>query len=115
MISSDYTWSEADSYIDSSGNVFVGFVSNRDAITLLVNIKQVKRSFQLEGDSLRVHYLCPVIDGQFGEVVDHQLDVSIKGKPIAIDKWQLLKISDVRAINSWLIDETVNKLQEKYL
>lgn len=114
MISSDYTWSEADSYIDRYGNVFAGFVSLRSTVTLLLDIKEVKRSFQMEGDSLRVHYLCPAIDGHFGQVIDHQLDPSIKGKPITIDKWQVLKIKDVRAIDQWLREETINKLMDKY-
>lgn len=109
MISTDYTWSEDDSYIDKYGNVFVGFVSNRDAITLKLHIKQVKSSFQLENDSLRVHYLCPQIDGQFGELIEHLLDSTIKGKPLPIDKWQLLRISDVRAINGWLKSEAITK------
>lgn len=115
MISSDYTWSESDSYVDNAGHVFVGYVSERDSITLKLDIKHVKSSFQMQGDSLRVHYLCPTIDRHYGEVVEHQFEPSIKGKPIAIDKWQLLKIKDVRAINQWLESDAVDKIMEKYL
>ena len=111
MLPNSFTWSEIDSRIDKDGNVYVGYISSIGSVCLQLQTQKVKRSFQVEGDSLRLYYDAHKVEGQFGVVIEQQFEWK---KEIKLDQYQLLKETDVMLINQWLDEEAKGAVLDDY-
>jgi len=111
MLPNSFIFSEQDSRVDKDGNVYAGFISSIGSITLLLQTRFIKKSFQLEGDSKRLAYYPRKIVGQYGVVVEQEVEWK---KDFKLDQFQLLKETDAVLIDSWLDDESKSQRLEEY-